>query len=142
MSRVIRSLTTLAVLVAALACSSTTAPQSNEGTYTMVALNGFALPATVSGIDYAGTYQWRVVAGTLILRADGSYTETLNIRSYHAGVLESDYQTVEQGTYVVSRMAITFNSNAAYSYTGSVANGNLSYNTSSGQWLAQYRRIS
>jgi len=82
-----------------------------------------------------------IAGGTLVLRGDRSYTETLSVRSYHSTLLVDSYQTVEDGNYAVSGSTITFTAKAGYSYHGSLVNGNLNYSTESGLWRAFYRKL-
>jgi len=141
-----RTLRLVLVLVSALAaaCSGDGPTGSSEervaGTYTMTQVNGQNLPMTVFQSS-AGRVE--VTSGTLVLRADRSYTETVQIRIIPVGESARNDQAIENGTYTMSGTSITFTvppsgGEPGYSYSGSV-NGNVLTYSSEGV-SATYRK--
>lgn len=100
-------------------------------------LNEVSLPAQVVGIDYANVDQYWVMAGTLTLRGNKTYNETLDIQFRQSSLLVSSYQTSENGTYAIQGNGITFTT-PDYSYTGTIDGNVLRYSTSSDLWRAYY----
>lgn len=101
----------------------------NLGTYNLVQVNGGGLPSTVFQ-NSAGRLQ--VTGGTLILRDDKSYMETLNFNTIFTAGGQSPTNVVENGSYLIVGSSITFSipasgSNPAFSYTGAVDGGILTY---------------
>jgi hypothetical protein len=115
------------------ACSNdSTGPKIPEhvGTYGLALVNGGGLPATIFQ-NSAGRIT--IPSGSLVLRADGSYHETINLSTvfFASGVTENDVAN-EDGTYSVVGSQITFTippsgTASAFSYTGAVSGNNLTY---------------
>lgn len=106
-----RAALALSLLVLPLAgCNDTTGPENDieaaAGTYTLRTVDGSALPVMLS---QNATSRVDITAGTLVLRGDGSFTETLQGRETFAatGTTES-VQYVENGTFMVTGQVITF----------------------------------
>lgn len=100
------------------------------GTYTLVSVNGEPMPAKYN--DYSwGTV--KIASGTLALRSDRSFTETLVANTtYTDGSPPSTQNVIINGTYQVTGTQVTFTLPAdvdgpAFSYTGAVGNGAVSY---------------
>lgn len=123
----------LAILVAFLlplgACRDSTGPTPVDGEYTLVAINTQALPVTIFGSN-AGRID--VTGATLILRADLSYTETINYRVIPAAAAPYDDVGIQNGSYAVAGRAVrltvlTDDGRQGFSYTGTVEGNTLTY---------------
>lgn len=127
-----RRILVLATAFAIVACGGDgpTSPSNQPaGSYSLIQVNGASLPATFFQ-NSAGHVE--VVSGTLVLRPDGSYTETRNNRLvYVSGATEST-SLVENGTYAITGTQVTFTipasgSQGALSYTGAISGGSVTY---------------
>jgi hypothetical protein len=135
----------LACLAVTVGCGGdSTAPQdpvkANAGIYNLQTVNGIPLPATLLN---DGSTIVAVTSGTLSLRTDQSYTETLGYRTTYLGVVSNDV-AVENGTFDIVGSTITFtipaqNGEVAQSYTGAVQGGNLTY-TFGDSFNVKYKR--
>jgi hypothetical protein len=120
----------LVVLILPLAaCGDGTGPSRIDGTYTLVSLNTEALPATVFASN-AGRID--VIGSTLVLRADLSYTETIDYRVVPAEAAAYDDVTIVNGVYTVTGTTISFvvlrdDGTRSSSYTGTVVGNTLTY---------------
>ncbi len=133
-----KRLTSLLFLFAGVACGGSgdkpTAPATPVdpavaaavGTYTLTQVNGSALPAL-----YFQNSQERFdfVSGSLVIRANKSYTKTQNLRiTYPSGAAPKTSSGVENGTLSITGSQVTFFApeggvGAAFSYTGAYASG-------------------
>jgi hypothetical protein len=99
------------------------------GSYALTTANG-QLPYTYFQNSAGRAEIW---GGTLVLRADRSYTETLNTRAvFTSGAPSQTSNAVENGTYTIVGTQITFTippsgGNAGLSYTGALSNRTLTY---------------
>lgn len=120
----------LVMLVAACRGDGPTAPANQPtGTYALVQVNGTSLPTTFFQ-NSAGRAEF--VSGTLVLRTDGSYTETRNTRLVFTLGGTENSTLVENGTYSITGSQVTFTipaseSQSAVSYTGALSNGTVTY---------------
>lgn len=111
-------------------CDSPTDPQTRvAGTYTMTQVNGQAPPVTVLQVPEG---RIEVTGGSMVLRADGSYTETVQVRVTPTGGSPQSDQQVENGTYAVTATSITFTvppsaGQAAFSYSGTISGDIITY---------------
>ena len=119
-----------AFLLVACGGDGPTSPSNNPvGSYSLSQVNGAALPQTYfqNSVGYV-----EVVSGTLVLRQDGSYTETRNNRAvYITGGTQSS-SVVENGTYSITGTQVTFTipasgGQSALSYTGAISGGAVTY---------------
>jgi hypothetical protein len=75
----------LATTLTVAGCNDTTAPGASlAGTYTLQTVNGFPLPFTVST---TGPYSEDVVAGQIVLDANGNYAGVTTYSDYSYGTL-------------------------------------------------------
>jgi hypothetical protein len=133
MTRTIRTTVLTLALLATAACgddSPTGSSQSNvTGTYNLLTVNAVAPPASV----YQGPEgRVDITGGSMVLRADKSYTETITFRVQPTGGPAVNDQAIENGTYVQNGQTIQFTVPAqagepAFSYQGTVNSGTLSY---------------
>lgn len=131
--RSLRSLAVVLLSTLAVACSGDGPTGSAEarvsGTYNLSQINGQNLPATVFQSS-AGRVE--VTGGTMVLRDDRSYTETVQLRILPVNGTAQTDQAIENGTFTVVGTNITFNVPAsggdpAFSYSGAVSGGVLTY---------------
>lgn len=120
------------LLLAACGDSSPTdVPADIEGTYTLETVNGEVVPFEIFE-DEEATYV--LEGGTFELRADMSYTETIDFEIIYVDEEqepESD-PAIENGTYSVEGSSIRFDVPAtdddpAFSYEGTVSGDTLTY---------------
>lgn len=135
MNRPTRRFTLLAVLLLAPflpGCkgdSPTDPTPKAQGTYTLKTVNATALPAV---IFQSADGRIEIISGTTVLRADNSYTETLQARVIYTSGGSETTPLVESGTYSVTGSTVTFTvpANAgepSFSYTGAVSGRTLTY---------------
>jgi hypothetical protein len=91
------------------------------GTYTLRSLNGSPLPYTVPG---EGSVALVVTAGTLSLRENRSFTQTLTVM-VSAGGTSVTQSVSDIGTYTVDGGAVTLTSDSGERATATYANGRL-----------------
>jgi len=126
MNSITRSISTalaIGALVAATACGDSTSPeQAIAGVYPLATLNGQTVPF-VFFQNEAGRV--RVLAGSLSLRSDRSYTQTMNVEStfFFAPELSRNNTNTENGTYIVEGTTIVFNMANGPSYQGAIVPG-------------------
>lgn len=140
--KITRLLATLALV--ALASCSGDGPTGTEtridGTYTLRQANGAAVPTTVAQNEFG---RLEITSGTMVLRQDRSYTETLQLRVvYTDGTSETD-AAIENGSYEVAGSTVTFTvpssvAQEGYSYNGQVDGKVLTY--SGGGLSVRYER--
>lgn len=135
-----RFISTALLILSVAACggSDSTAPVdprvAASGVYDLQTVNSSPLPAVLAT---GATSRIELTRGIETLRSDGSYTETLTVRitdSYSS----SSQDVVENGTFTIVGSQITFTDSDKFSYTGAVANGQLTYTTDG--LSVQYRR--
>lgn len=115
----------LLLILALAACGdSPTGPATLVGSYVLTEVNGSALPAIV----YPGGV---VSGGTMVLREDGTFTETFR--------LTNGNDVVETGAYTVSGDAAAFVTYYGYRYTGVIEASTL-VSTTGSVWPTRYRR--
>lgn len=123
----------VALIFLAFGCKSTdsTGPKigAEVGTYLLATVNGGGLPAIIFQ-NPAGRIT--VNSGSFLLREDHSYLETRNLNLVFTTGGQQSSTSVENGTYSVTGTQITFSipasgSTAAFSYTGAVQSGVLTY---------------
>jgi hypothetical protein len=135
MHRFITRLAVITLFATTSACGGgdSTAPDPKAavaGTYTLTQINGGNLPVTVFA-NTAGRIE--LTGGSLTLRSDGSYTESLAARTvYTSGAAPQTTTDNENGTFTVIGSQITFSippsgSSSGLSYTGAVSGGVLTY---------------
>ena len=99
------------------------------GNYQLTQVNGSTVPMTYyQGTD--GTIT--ILNGSMALRSDHSYTQTLNLRADYSDGSSENVPVIENGSFNVTGSQITFTipasgSDPAFSYTGAVDNGVVSY---------------
>jgi hypothetical protein len=120
-----------AMLLLAIGCKSdSTGPADTvAGNYVLATVNAGGLPAIVFQ-NSAGRVV--ILTATMLLRDDKSYVETRNYSAILITGENAPTTEVENGNYSVVGTQITFSipasgGNAAFSYTGAVAGGALTY---------------
>ncbi|HEV2147322.1 MAG TPA: hypothetical protein VGR37_07950 [Longimicrobiaceae bacterium] len=130
----------LALVAGACSDGPTDARARVAGTYELQDVNGSSLPATIA---VAPEGRLEITSGTMVLRADESYTETVRLRIiFNDGQTETE-SFIENGTYSMTGGTITFTvppslGEEGFSYTGEVSGRTLTY-TAQGL-TATYRR--
>ena len=110
------------------------------GTYTLASYNSASLPALYFQ-NSAGRID--VISGSMVLRADGSFTETINLRTtYTSGAAPGNTPIVENGTFAVTGTQITFTlppsgSAGGFSWTGAISGNVVSYTYEGDAWRYQ-----
>jgi hypothetical protein len=100
---------TLLSLVLLAACDdddTATADTNVAGTYTLQTVNGQAPPATT--VEDPGVSRLEVTGGTFVLRADRTYTETLNTRTILTNGSSTTGTQTEVGTYATNGNTVLF----------------------------------
>jgi hypothetical protein len=120
-----------AALILAIGCkSNSTGPADTiAGNYVLATVNAGGLPAVILQ-NSAG--RLTITSATMLLRTDQSYVETRNYMIVLTTNETSTTTEIENGQYSVVGSQITFSipasgGNAAFSYTGAVAGGALTY---------------
>lgn len=115
---------------AAASCEDTTGsiPSEAVGTYTLVQVNGMALPARVTDTP---EQQVDIVSGAMTVRADGSYRETRTNRVTDASGTRTGSSFTE-GTLHVTGSSLEVRERLGGTYSGSYAGETLSYTVSTG----------
>lgn len=134
MRRFSKAWLTVAVVLAASACGSdSTSPiVGANGTWSLQAINGSALPVTLR----TGSDALAVLGSTLTISADGSYNELVTVRP--AGATTNTILS-ETGTWSFANGVVTFNDQTdAIVYTGTVSGNTLTEN--SGGFISVYSR--
>lgn len=121
MRKLLAAVLLLLASVAVTACSDSTGPESAEGTYTLATVNGSSLPAVVFQV---GSDKLEVVAGTLTLSSNSSFTGSLTIRETFQGTTNTETES-GTGTYTRSGNTITFNSGDDETATGTLSGNTL-----------------
>ncbi len=103
--------------------------QRVDGTYNLIQLNGQAVHVT---IQQSTSGRVEVNGGTLVLRPDFSYQETIGFRIIPATGAPITDNVIENGTYTVVGSSITFTIPASagdpsFSYTGAVSGNTVTY---------------
>ena len=99
------------------------------GSYQLTQVNGSTVPM-VYYQSTAGTIE--VLSGSMSLRSDHSYTQTLTLKATYSDGTSETVPTVENGSFNVTGSQITFTipasgTDPAFSYTGAVDNGVVTY---------------
>lgn len=132
MTNLFRSAVLGFALLSASACGDDATGSSNPsatGTYNLQTVNAKAPPTTLYQNEYERV---DITGGTLVLRSDKSYTETVNYRVAIAGGPAQDDRFIENGTYVQNGTSIQFTVPAsggdpAFSYQATLNGNTLSY---------------
>jgi hypothetical protein len=151
------SLTAATPLLFAAACTDNGIfdPRTDAaGTYQLTIFANASIPVTFavqpgddSELPNGGT--WRVHDGTLVLRTDGSFTETNLITKTNTGGSSFESDFVSDGTYDINGSNIQFaapaqNGFGARVFNGVVSEDRISYNEfdsqTGTQFLYEYRR--
>ena len=121
----------LALIVPLAACGDSSGPSEPryDGTYNMVQVNNQGVPVT---IQQSTSGRIEITGGTLVLRPDFSYQETINLRGIPASGAPITDRIIENGTYTVVGNTITFTVPAsagerAFSYTGAISGNTVTY---------------
>lgn len=105
-----------AAMVSAVSCTSSTEPDLGDvtGGYLLVRVNGEVLPAA---LDRSAARSIDIVAGTLVLHADGRATGTNRVRVSEPGAAPMEVLSEVEGTYtrVGSNVVVTFPSGFSHS---------------------------
>ncbi|CAN5837201.1 hypothetical protein BH23GEM6_BH23GEM6_24240 [soil metagenome] len=117
-------LTTLLPLAACGDGGPTDPTQSAVGTYTLVQVNG-ALPALLEQFPEGRV---DVVSGTLRLRGDRTYTETVNLQFTPSTGVVQTFPATENGTFTVTGSTVQFQTSDGDTYSGTLSGNTLSYN--------------
>lgn len=135
MTRRFRHAAALAALaVLATGCSRDSPVEPDEqvvGSYTLMAFNGEALP-TVAVQEPGGTLE--IVSGSLVLRADGTFTEILNIIVTPTGEEAQEVEEELAGNFSVSGRTVSFSS-PQNSWQGTASDGSIVYGLFGGSLL-------
>ncbi len=118
-------LTSLLPLAACGDGGPTDPSQSAVGTYTLVQVNGSALPALLGQFAEGGV---DVLSGTLTLRGDRTYTETVNVRITPSTGVVQTFPAIEDGTFTVTGSTVQFQTSDGDTYSGTLSGTTLSYN--------------
>ena len=93
----------LVLAFALAACSSSTAPTSIAGTWTLQTINGASLPFVIA---QSGSDKSEILADVITLTGAGTYTETTTFRVTLSGVATTQ-SIPDGGTYTVSGSTLT-----------------------------------
>ena len=117
------ALTIVASLAFALGCHDRgTDPNARVGgSYSLRTLNGSPLPYIVL---QSGTYKYEIIDDTIVLSDAGTWTEAGHDRTTSNGQVSMDVVS-DGGTFTRTGTAITLDSPATGSISGSVSNGTL-----------------
>ena len=141
------------LLFAACKDNNLVTPGNVVGTYQLTLFRGQVPPVTdtyqasdgITDLPNGGTVVW--TDGTLVLNADGSFTETNNYTITPTGEASSQSAFTSIGTYRLSGNSISLtappqNQNNARNSTGTVTVNSVTYQESNGQGfdLYEYRR--
>lgn len=120
-----------ALLCAAVAsCDDATGsvPSEAVGTYTLVQVNGMALPARITD---TATQQVDIVAGGMIVRADGTYRETRTSSVTDSSGTRTGSSFTE-GTLHVTGSTLEVRERLGGTYSGTFTGETLSYTLTAG----------
>jgi hypothetical protein len=117
------TLTVVASLAFAAGChdSGTDPNASVGGSYSLRTINGSSLPYLVL---QSGTYKYEIVDDAIVLTDAGTWTEIGHDRTTSNGQVSTDVVS-DGGTFTRNGTAITLDSPASGSISGSVSNGTL-----------------
>lgn len=114
----------LLAFLAAAACSGDKVTEPEDlsaaptaaavGSYTLVQVNGINVPYTF----FSDGFDWEIASGTLVLRADRSYTETQ---------MWDGNPEITNGTFLVVGSRIVFTVLPVAGFPGTVSNGVVTY---------------
>jgi hypothetical protein len=123
------------IAISTLACGSDSPSEPNDdpyalvaGTYTLVSLNGRALPAT---LFQDATVRVDITAATLVMRANRTFTETIDAVEIR-GTAQTPERQVHNGTYTLTGATAAFSVPAAggfpaFSFSGTLTGNVLVY---------------
>jgi hypothetical protein len=121
----------LAFVLPLAACGDSTGPgeQRVDGTYTLAQVNGQAPPVT---LFQSTDGRLEITGGSLVLRSDFSYQETIGLRAVPASGSPVTQDEIENGTYSVVGSSITFTvpasgGNPSFSYSGAISGNTITY---------------
>lgn len=103
-------------------------PSEAVGTYTLASVNGMAPPVRISDTP---TQQVDIVAGTLLVRGDGSYREARESRITDSAGTRAGASFTE-GTLRVSGSSVQVRERAGGRYSGSFDGTTISYTVAAG----------
>jgi hypothetical protein len=141
------------LLFAACKDNNLVTPGNVVGTYQLTLFRGLQPPVTdtyqasdnIDGFPNGGTATW--TDGTIVLDADGGFTETDNVTLSPTGGTTQQSAFTSVGTYRLSGTSIIFsapaqNGSSARNFTATVTVNSISYQESNGQSfdLFEYRR--
>jgi hypothetical protein len=106
MRRLLVLATVLATTLTVAGCNNdSTAPGASlAGTYTLQTVNGFPLPFTVTS---SGPYSSDVIAGQIVLDANGNYTGVTTYNDYSSGTLVGQRNDTITGYWTLSGSQLT-----------------------------------
>ena len=110
------------------ACSGdSTSPSSIAGTYNLQTIDGQSLPVVVFE---EGTDKVEVMAGSMILNSDQTYSESVSFRITDGAIVTTDIEA-SAGSWTLSGSAITFTAtagdNAGDTFLGSISGNTLTF---------------
>lgn len=135
MRRFLFLLLTLILPIAACGNEPTDPTQTAVGTYTLVQFNGSNLPA-VTSLDATGRVE--AVSGTLTLRSDGSFAETINARFTPTSGAVQTTSLNNSGTFTTAGNTVQFRTSEGVRYSGTLSGNTLEY-TAQG-FTARYQK--
>jgi hypothetical protein len=135
MNYALRSMLVMAFALLLSSCGDDTLTDLTEtlpGSYTLQTVNGDVLPRTVSG---GAEGEFTVLGGTLEVRHDGSFVETLDVEVAAQDGSTAPGSRRKEGSWSIVGSAVQFDVDAeedrpAFSFQGFVAGGALTYTAS------------
>ena len=120
----------------------TVVQENVSGTYTLQTVNAAGIPAV---LRQSSVGRVEVYAGTVVLRPDRSFTETLQFRAVFSGSPTQEDHQVVNGSYSVAGTTITFtvlheNGSLWNSYKGTISGRDLTYTATMDAMALKYRR--
>jgi hypothetical protein len=121
----------LTTTLTAAGCSDSTGPGASlAGTYALRSVNGVTPPVTV--IATTG-YTLDVLAGSIVLDAQGNYTGTIRYRETYSGSAPTQYDDTIVGYWTLSGNQLTLvDTQAATSYYATVSGSTITLTDGSG----------
>jgi hypothetical protein len=135
MNSALRSMLVLALALHLPSCGDdalTDLTETLPGSYSLQTVNGEELPRTISG---GSEGELTVLGGTLEVRHDGSFVETLDVEVAAQGGSAATGSWRKEGSWSIVGSAVQFDVDAeedrpAFSFQGFVAGGALTYTAS------------
>ena len=127
----------LVLILPLAACGNepTDPTEAAVGTYTLVQFNGSNLPAVTSQ-DATGRVE--AVSGTLTLRSDASFAETINARFTPTSGAVQTTSLNNSGTFTTAGNTVQFRTSESVRYSGTLSGNTLEY-TAQG-FTARYQK--